>query len=441
MRVEINKIILVFVLGMLLTVTGTQPVSAIAGFTLSGGTVTTGEGSYDDSFLNFWKNLNIEFVDDGNGRLTGYGDGAASFADPSALTNATTSGQVSGTYDPNTGVLSGEYSINYLSVFHKETSADTDHYEVYRVYQGSYTVQLHPGDTSAEITFKGSMTQEVTGEYPPGWTANGEELNFTMGWGIGVQFTIEGNIEVTAPLEPAVKQELPDSGTRFSDLSGQVEVLFPTGIDENGKYLYDEEAWNFAKLDMVLPEGARIKTQDRSSVILSFADMTTFEQKPETEIILTTPTPGKSQFQLLYGDLMTNAYKMLKDGSMDIEMSQAVAGIKGTILVLADDGATSTLKVIEGTVQFTSRVTGETQLVNAGEQMAADANGLGENQAFDAAAERLNWTSLQAEAEPALQETTAPAEKAELPVMLIAIIGFMVLVGVGLALSRRKKTN
>lgn len=50
---------------------------------------------------------------------------------------------------------------------------------------------------------------------------------------------------------------------------------------------------------------------------------------------------------------------MTKDGKMEISTTQAVAGIKGTTLVLTDDGQHSTLKVIEGTVEFTSLTNGK----------------------------------------------------------------------------------
>jgi hypothetical protein len=423
-----------------------QPASAISEFSLLNGTLTTGgEDTYEDSFINFWRNLRIDFTDNGSGVLTGFGQASASATDDSGLETITTSGQVSGTFDPQTGLLSGEYSVTFHSVFHKETESTTTHYETTRVYSGSHETQLQAGAPSVEIKFRGSMTQEVTGDYPKGWTANGETLNFTMDWGIGVQFTVDGTIEVAIPTEAAVKQEFPDSGARFSDLSGQVEVLIPTGIDENGQYLYEDEVWTLAKLDMVLPEGTHIRTQDRSSVILSFADITTFEQKDDTEIILLPPGPKKSQFQLLYGALAVGVKNMLKDGSMEIEMSQAVAGIKGTILVLSDDGTSSTLKVMEGSVEFISRATGAIQMVSAGQMLSADANGLGDLQTFDVATERQSWPSLSAETEPAAQPVDAPAQKLDLKLVLIAIVCLAGLVGVvvvgllGYLFIRRKK--
>lgn len=415
-----------------------QSVGSVPGFTLAGGVLS--DGGYEQSYKDFWRNLVIEFSDDGSGILTGFGEGSATSYNSSPNCTDTTWGQVNGTYDPNTGLLAGDYTLNHLRVYHyQKTASDTDHYEVSIIHQGSYKVQLHPGDTSVRVDFMGTKTQQVTGEYPPGWTENGEEINFTVDSEISVIFNIEGEIVVNAPATPA-RTELPDSGARFSDLSGMVEVLLPTGIDENGQYTYDEEAWSFAKLDMVLPYGTHIRTQDRSSVMLSFADMTVFEQKADTEIVLSPPGPKESHFQLLYGSLMTNVKKALKEGTMEIEMSQAVCGIKGTVFVLEDDGATSTLKVLEGSVEFTSKVTAETQVVNAGQMITADANGLGDLQAFEVAAERLNWSSLQAE--PEAQPTTVSVKKFILPILIMCFVGLaglVLLVIVGVFVVRELK--
>jgi hypothetical protein len=123
-----------------------QPASALSEFSLLHGTLTTGmDGTYEASFINFWRNLRIEFTDNGSGVLTGFGQASASAVAASGET-ITTSGQVSGTYDPQTGLLSGEYSITFHSVFHKETESTTTHYETTRVYQGSHETQLQAGE-------------------------------------------------------------------------------------------------------------------------------------------------------------------------------------------------------------------------------------------------------------------------------------------------------
>ncbi len=66
----------------------------------------------------------------------------------------------------------------------------------------------------------------------------------------------------------------------------------------------------------------------------------------------------------------------LKDGSMQIGMSQAVAGIKGTVFVVEETGTTSTLKVLEGNVTLQSKVSGKQAQVSAGQMISASASGL-----------------------------------------------------------------
>ena len=87
----------------------------------------------------------------------------------------------------------------------------------------------------------------------------------------------------------------------------------------------------------------------------------------------------------------------MKDGSMEADSSQAVAGIKGTIFSLEDDGSVSILKVFEGTVEFESKATGESVTVTAGQAVSAGASGLGEVGSFDAAAEKAEWEALGAD--------------------------------------------
>lgn len=190
--------------------------------------------------------------------------------------------------------------------------------------------------------------------------------------------------------------KLEDAGCIFSDLCGQVEVLNPIGYDENGEPIYDEEDWHFAKLDEPLYVGTKIKTGlgsygEKSAAIISFADMSTFVMPEQTTIELVSPTHKESKIKLAMGNIWCNIKKMVTDGTMDIEMSQAVAGIKGTIFVceVKADG-TSTLKVIEGEVQFTDKTTGEITSVTSGKMIAAGAQEIPLSD-FDIQAEYEDW--------------------------------------------------
>lgn len=173
-----------------------------------------------------------------------------------------------------------------------------------------------------------------------------------------------------------------DSGARFSDFSGEVTV-FPDD---------DPDDTRPAEMESVIRVEDHIKTEDDSCAILSFADMTTFVMKPNSEIILDTPPDRKSKISLIAGDIWVNVKKMFKDGSMDVTMKQAVAGIKGTTFVASERSGVSTLKVIEGKVEYRSLVNPDQVVaVSGGEILTADSSGLGTKTNFDIAEESDTW--------------------------------------------------
>ena len=129
---------------------------------------------------------------------------------------------------------------------------------------------------------------------------------------------------------------------RFGDLYGEVNVR------PNSE---DDDAYIFAELRTPLCHDDRIRTLPRSGAILSFSDMSTFVMKEDSIIVLDIANPRESKLGLIAGNVWVNLKRMVKDGSMEVEMSQAVAGIKGTIVIFQEIGDTSTIKVIEGTVE------------------------------------------------------------------------------------------
>ena len=68
----------------------------------------------------------------------------------------------------------------------------------------------------------------------------------------------------------------------------------------------------------------------------------------------------------MFGHVITNVNIMLRDGTIPVEMSQAVAGIKGTTVSFREDGGTSTITVYEGAVEVRSEHI-EPALVEAGQ--------------------------------------------------------------------------
>ncbi|MFZ3046824.1 MAG: FecR family protein [Desulfatirhabdiaceae bacterium] len=183
------------------------------------------------------------------------------------------------------------------------------------------------------------------------------------------------------PTKPCDASSEIDSGARFAGLTGQVEVAKDCDLEE----------WRLARMETVLFVLMHIRTQEESYADISFADMSRYMLKPESEVVVTTPPEKESKIKLVMGNIWVNIKKMVTTGSMDIEMCQAAATIKGTTLVCSESGKTSTVKVIEGKVEFTAKANGQKVTLTKGQTISATSAGLGPVSTFDIAAEQATW--------------------------------------------------
>ncbi len=178
--------------------------------------------------------------------------------------------------------------------------------------------------------------------------------------------------------EPA---DLSRAVVRFGDLHGEVNVRPDCA---------DDDAYIFAELSTPLHHDDRIKTLPRSGAILSWSDMSTFVMREDSIIILDIAYERESKIGHVAGNIWVNLQRMVKDGSMEVEMSQAVAGIKGTTFVAEETGTTSTVKVFEGTVEMRPH-RGEPVMVGPGEMVEVTSGGAGAVMAFDVDVELARW--------------------------------------------------
>ena len=174
-----------------------------------------------------------------------------------------------------------------------------------------------------------------------------------------------------------------DSGIRFSDFDGEVQVRPDS----------DEDAWDTAEIDMVLNVDDHIKTGDDSTAVLSLTDMTTFVMKPDSEIILATPPEKENKIKLIAGKVWVNVKRMVKDGTMDVEMSQAVAGIKGTNITCSSnlDGSENRVKVLRGHARVLILETQQEMDVQMGEELIIKKGGKSEKQEINVQQEQKKW--------------------------------------------------
>ncbi|MBI4974054.1 FecR domain-containing protein [Candidatus Roizmanbacteria bacterium] len=172
-----------------------------------------------------------------------------------------------------------------------------------------------------------------------------------------------------------------DTGARFASIQGEVE-MYPDGNPDDRR---------FAKMGVKIEPGMHIFTGEDSNVIITFADMSTYKLPPNSEIVIKN-FKSKSQLMLIGGKIWSNFKKIANGETIEVQTSQAVLGIKGTTFVVEERKGTSTLKVINGSILFTSRTSGRSEMIQKGETMMADKKGLGKKGVFDPVEEEKKWT-------------------------------------------------
>ncbi|KAF0097796.1 MAG: FkbM family methyltransferase, partial [bacterium] len=253
--------------------------------------------------------------------------------------------------------------------------------------RGAQRLVTTEGKQSCEA-YTESTQCSVVGALPTGVSSTDKQSLYVSAYNEGM-LVINEYVYAWLPAPPPIKPSAfggGDSAVRFASISGTVEVAY--SIEDVAA-----DRWHFAKMGMVIPNGLYIRTGEESGCILSFSDMSTFVLAPESMIVITRQE-DPSKLALVAGRVWNNFKRMLKDGSMEIETSQAAMSIKGTTLVLEDTGSTSTLKVIEGAVEFKPRKGGVSTLVTGGNMISATARGADAMRRFDVAAENRYWATL-----------------------------------------------
>ncbi|MBN2796789.1 MAG: FecR domain-containing protein [Clostridia bacterium] len=256
---------------------------------------------------------------------------------------------------------------------------------------------------------------------------------------VKVDLTSQGPVVSTettteAPVEPTTskkneKQVPEEAYCILGDAYGEVNVR-PN--DE------DDDAYIFAEIGMYLFHNDRIKTLTRSGAIISFADMTTFVMKEDTTIVLDIANQRESKIALLAGRMWTNFKSMVEKGTIEVEMSQAVAGIKGTTFICEENNGISTLKVFEGTVEFTSKATGEMVLISDGQMVSADQRGLSEVEKFDVKYEIATWNDYVKESmDDILKDKNDKNKDLIMPVVITFVL--IVIIGIFFTVHMKKK--
>lgn len=178
--------------------------------------------------------------------------------------------------------------------------------------------------------------------------------------------------------------EKEESIVRFGGLHGEVNVR-PN--DE------DDDAYIFAELSTPLHHNDRIRTLTRSGAILSFSDMSTFVMKEDTTVVLDVAVESDSKIGLVAGNVWVNLKKMATGGSMEVEMGQAVAGIKGTNITCSSNpqAQEDRVKVLRGHARVRVKETNEEFDVEEGEEIVIKPEAKPEKLQIDIETEQQKW--------------------------------------------------
>ena len=206
--------------------------------------------------------------------------------------------------------------------------------------------------------------------------------------------------ELPSSIKKMTLTDLEDSGVSFSQFSGEIQVFYPIAIDSQGKFIYNMNEYEFARPNMKLPVGTRIYAlsedeQPNSYAVLQFADLSTFVIRSDTLIQIAPMPKQRSNLELLYGKIKVNINRMIKGESLEVRTDRTVTGVEGTHFILEDDQLQTILKVIEGSVKFTSLTDGSILNVTAGQMVTAYDTGLSPITTFDIQAELANWPSAE----------------------------------------------
>ncbi len=352
--------------------------------------IVLGEEPSAEDYYNQFMFWNAVLEIDSKGKVKGYAD--TSFSDiklgnnPISLYSSQISLQMQGEYDEKANLLNGTFTSKHISSqkTEREKPLISSYIDANMVFTGNFSGGYSADEEGFLITFTGNKS--YTGKR---WSSNGleEDINESKPWtnqavfreDLCASYSDQG-LSLKNPLKFIPQIFARDSGARFSDFAGQVEIA-PAE---------DPEDTRPAEIGMVLEIGDMVETYEDSCAIISFADMSTMVMKPNSKIILASPSGQGSKLKLVAGQIWANFKKAVSNGQLEVIMNQAVSGTKGTTFVAEENGTSSSIKVIAGLMSFTPNNGSEIE-VKVGQMASVDQSGQVSTKSFDTATESESW--------------------------------------------------
>lgn len=156
--------------------------------------------------------------------------------------------------------------------------------------------------------------------------------------------------------------------------SSTVVVSYVTGSVELQTPEQQTDSWTQVNDGQNITEGTKIRTTEDSGEI-ELAGVTIIDMQPNTLIAVESLTDESSMLLLIDGEFTASVNSLASGSTLNIDMSQAVAVITGTMFTVTETGTKSTLNVAEGSVVYTSKASGESVTVSAGQKLVATSDG------------------------------------------------------------------
>lgn len=157
-----------------------------------------------------------------------------------------------------------------------------------------------------------------------------------------------------------------DSHIRFNDFYGEVKMR-PNWLED--------DSYEFVDIDSPIYECYRIKTEEDSGAILGLEDMSTYVIKPESILIIKNEEKKKNKFLMIMGNMWANVKKLAEGKTLEVEMSQCVVGISGTIVAYEEKNGVSSVYLFAGKVDVTSKKTKKKQVLQPGQTTSVGKDG------------------------------------------------------------------
>lgn len=288
---------------------------------------------------------------------------------------------MTGTYSSTAG-MQGQYAYECdYTVTGRKTGTETIHFSINGAFtgpkglaEGNYTITFGPGTGTRDnksFSVKTWMADFTVyrsgGERPPGPLVN--SLPPLKGEPIAFIKTIEGK------------------GTVY--VSNESEEIPPS-----------QRKWVKATAGMPLGDGYTIRTGSDAETVFTYSSGAVVRAKSVTWFSMKNPQATQTGLSTYYGRLfkgLGNFYfpKGAKaERKFGVETNMAVTSIKGTNFVLEEMDTSTTVRVLEGSVEFKHKATGKSTIVDAGSSVKATANGLSQKTTFNLDQEKAKWTDL-----------------------------------------------